>query len=104
MQINFIAAVLLYIKVGAIEECLNEIRPYSKDIVNDLKRKYHTWKIQLTIAFNFVSSKDNDEERVIHPKCDNIKLMINDKEDEVMGKRFESLQISIWVGNINQRQ
>ena len=38
-----------------------------------------------------MSSKDNDEERVIHPKCDNIKLMINDKEDEVMGKRFESL-------------
>ena len=28
-------------------------------------------KIQLTIAINFISSKDNDEEHVMHSKSDN---------------------------------
>ena len=49
--------------------------------MNDLK-KSDTQKIQLTIAINFMSSKDNDEERVIHLKSDNKEIMINDKADE----------------------
>ena len=32
---------------------LNKIRPYFKDILNNLK-KSDTWKIQLTIAINFI--------------------------------------------------
>ena len=34
---------------------------------------------------NFIYSKDNDdhEQRVMHLKSDNIKIMIKDKEDEV---------------------
>ena len=32
-----------------------------------------SWKIQLTIANNFIFSIDNDEEHVIHSKSDNIK-------------------------------
>ena len=51
------------------EEYLNEIRPYLEDIINDLK-KPDTWKIQLTIANIFISSKDSDEERVKHSKKD----------------------------------
>ena len=48
------------------EEYLNKIKPYLKDIINDLK-KSDTWKIQLTITINFISSKDdNDEERETH--------------------------------------
>ena len=47
------------------EEYLNKIRPYLKDIINDLKQS-DTWKIQLAITVIFISSKDdNDEERVI---------------------------------------
>ena len=49
----------------------NKIRPYSKDIINNLK-KVDTWKIQLTIANNFVSSIDNEEELVMHSTNDNI--------------------------------
>ena len=49
----------------------NKIRPYSKDIINNLK-KVDTWKIQLTIANNFVSSIDNEEELVMHSSNDNI--------------------------------
>ena len=33
-----------------------------------------TWKIQLTIAINFISSKDTDEERLINSRSDNINL------------------------------
>ena len=38
-----------------------------------------------------MSSKDNNEEIVIHPKTDNIKIMINDKADEVTEELFHSL-------------
>ena len=45
-------------KTLSVEECLNKIRPYLKDITNNLK-KSDTWKFQLTIAINFISSIDN---------------------------------------------
>ena len=32
-----------------------------------------------------MSSKDNDEECVMHSKLDNIEIMINDKADEMIG-------------------
>ena len=43
------------------------------------------------IAINFMSSKDNDEERVMYSKSDNIDLIINDKPDEVTQELFQSL-------------
>ena len=49
----------------SVEEYFDKIRPYLKDIINDLK-KSDTWKIQLTIASNFISSLNGDEERVMH--------------------------------------
>ena len=58
-------------KTLSVEEYLNKIRPCLKDIINNLK-KSGTWKIQLTIANNFISSIDNDEEYVMHSKSDNI--------------------------------
>ena len=42
------------------------------------------WKIQLTIANNFISSIDNDEECVICSKRDNIEIMISDEGDKVI--------------------
>ena len=38
--------------------------------------------LKLTIANNFISSLDNDEEYVIHSKSDNIEIMINEEADE----------------------
>ena len=46
------------------------------------------WKIQLTIAKNFISSIDNDEECTMHSKSDNIEIMINDEADEVIKQLF----------------
>ena len=48
-------------------------------------------KIQLTLAINFMSSKYNDEERVMRSKSDNIEIMNNDKENEVIEELFQSL-------------
>ena len=52
-------------KTLSVEEYLNKIRPYLKDITNCLK-KYHTWKIQLMIAIKFMSPKGKKKERVMH--------------------------------------
>ena len=41
-------------------------------------------EIQFTVANNFTSSTDNDEERVMHSKIDNIKIMINGEAEEVV--------------------
>ena len=59
-------------------------------LINNLK-KSDTRKIQLTIANNFISSIDNHEERVMHSKSDNIKIIINNESDEVIKELFDSL-------------
>ena len=46
-------------KTLSVEEYLNEIRPYLKDIKNNLKTS-DTWKTQLTIVNSFISFIDND--------------------------------------------
>ena len=42
------------------------------------------------MAINFISSKDNDEERVMHSKSDNIEFLIYDNANEVIEELFES--------------
>ena len=61
-----------------------------RDIIVNLQ-KYDTWKIQLTIAINFIFSKGVDEERVMHLKSDNIELILYDNASEVVNEFFESL-------------
>ena len=45
--------------------------------------------IQLIIEINFISSKGNDEERVMHSKSNNIEFMIFNNVDEVTEELFE---------------
>ena len=61
-----------------------------RDITINLQ-KADTWKIELTIAAKFISSKDVDEERVMHSKSDNIELMPHDIANMVVNELFESL-------------
>ena len=68
-----------------------------REIIINLQRS-NTWKIQLTIASNFISSKDVDEERVIHSKSDNIEFMSYDNVNEVVHKPFESLLSVYKIG------
>ena len=54
------------IKTLSIKEYFDAIKPYFKNM-NNLQKSY-TQKIQATIAINFISSKNTDEERAIHSK------------------------------------
>ena len=51
-----------------------QIKPYLKEIINNLE-KSDAWKIQLTIAIDFISSKDTDEERVMHSKSNHVMVI-----------------------------
>ena len=65
------------------------MKPYLRDITIILQ-KSNTRKIQLTIAINFISSKD-DGELVLHSKSNNIDFMSYDNAYEVVNELFESL-------------
>ena len=69
----------------SVKEYLNVIKPYLKDMIIDLQIS-DTWKIQLIIAINFISSKDVDEQCVIHSKSENIEVMPYDDAYEVLIK------------------
>ena len=49
------------------------------------------WKIQLAVVNNFISSLNNDEERVMHSKID--------KADEAIRELFDSLK-NIYQSNL----
>ena len=73
-----------------MKEYLNETKPYLNDIIIDIQ-KSGTWKVQLTIVINFISSKDINEEQLMHSKSDNIEIMTYDSTNEVIEEIFESL-------------
>ena len=50
-------------KALCIKDYLDKIKPHLKDTTKNLKQS-DAWKIQLTIAINFISSKDNNVECV----------------------------------------
>ena len=54
-------------------------------------QKSGTWKIQLNVASNFISSKDVDEERVMHSKGNNTEFMTYVNANYVVDERFEPL-------------
>ena len=54
------------------------------------------WKIQLTMAINFISSKDSDGIHTMHAKSNNIEIMVGNKMDEIIGKIFDSFLQKYW--------
>ena len=82
------------------------IKPYLSDLIN--KHKTHgsvihnsgnkswiektssEWKIQLTMAINFVSSKDSDETRTIHTKSNNVEIMVGSETNKIIMDLFVS--------------
>ena len=54
--------------------------------------------IQLTKETNFISSKDTDEECVMHSQSDNIEIMINEKVDKVIKVFFQLLLFRCQIG------
>ena len=67
-------------------------------IIIDLQNS-DTWEIQLTIAINFTSSKDAEEEHVMNSRSKNIKFTSYNDAYEVVDELFESLH-SRYQGNL----
>ena len=49
----------------SLDEHLNKIKSILRNVIINLQNS-DTWKIQLTIAINFISSKDSEEKCVMH--------------------------------------
>ena len=62
-----------------------EIKHYQLENISKIchKQSPEIW-LQLAMGINFISSKDNDKDRLMHSKSDNIEMIINDKADEVI--------------------
>ena len=74
----------------SLDEHFNKTEPYLRNIITDLQNS-DTWKIQLTIVINFISSKDAEEERVMHSRSHIIKFTSYNDANEVANELFESL-------------
>ena len=80
----------------SLDEYLNKIKPYLRDIIIDLQIS-DTWKIQLTIAINFISSIDVEKEHVIHSRSDNIKFTSYNDMNKVVDKLFDLFSATYQV-------
>ena len=90
----------------SIKKYLKIIKPYLIDKINEhkthglvryhsdnkswLEETYSEWKIQLTMAINFISSKDYYETRTMNTKSNNVEIMIGSETDEIIEDLFES--------------
>ena len=91
----------------SIKRYLKMIKPYLSDLINNHKTRglvrYHSgdkswqeetsseWKIQLTMAINFISSKDSDETRTMHTKSNNVEIVIGSETNEIIMELFKSV-------------
>ena len=48
------------------------------------------WKTKLTMAINFISSKDSDDTRTMHTKSNNVEIMMGGETDKIIEDLFES--------------
>ena len=61
-----------------------------KDIVIHLQSS-DTWKVQLTVAINFIASKDTEEEHVMYSRSENVIFTPYNDANEVVDELFEWL-------------
>ena len=75
----------------SLDEHLKKIKPYVRNTIIDLQNS-DTWKIQLTIAINFLSIKDAKKERVMHSRSDNMKFTSYTDANKVVDKLLDSFR------------
>ena len=82
----------------SLDEFLNKIEPYLRNIIIDFQNS-DTWKIHLTTAINFISSKDVDEERVMHSRSDNVEFTSSNDANVITDELCKSFR-SRYQGNL----
>ena len=75
----------------SIDEYLNIIRPYLKDMIDNHKYKGE-WKIQLSMRIIFVSFTNANETREMHTKSDNITLMSGVETEHIINELFNTFR------------
>ena len=92
----FIATILSNVKIVMVKmkhyqssNLFDEIKPLLKYI--KYLKKSDTWKIQLMIVVDFMSSEGIEGECVMHSKSDSLEIMLYDETDEVIKELFELL-------------
>ena len=69
-----------------------------RNVIIDLKNS-NTWKIEWTVAINFISSKDAREKCFRHSRSNNIKFTSYNDANEIVDEHFESI-CSRYEGNL----
>ena len=89
----------------SLDEFLIKIKIYLSNIIINLQNS-DAWKNQITIAINFISSKDANEEHVMHSASDIIIFIPSGDANEVTDDLFElpRSKISSKYKNINDRK
>ena len=78
-------------KILTVEEYLDLIEPYLRELINDYKSKGE-WKIQLTAQINYISLRPgSNETRVMHTRSNNEEFMNGNDTDEIIKELFKSL-------------
>ena len=78
------------VQLLTIEEYLNLIEPYLRELINGHKNKGE-WKIQLTAQINFISLRPgSDETRVMHTRSVNEEFMNGSDTYEIIKGLFRS--------------
>ena len=75
----------------SLDEYLNNFKPYLRNIIINLQNS-GTLQIQLTIAIDFISSKDSEEERGVHTSKNDIIFTFYSVVNDVTEKLFKSLR------------
>ena len=106
-------------KILTPSEYLDMIKPYLSDIINyhktQGKSRVHSsntiterktqseWKIQLTMAINFISFEDSDETRIVCVKINNVEIIMGSETNEIIEELFKSL-LQRYHEGINERK
>ena len=64
----------------------------------DDRRASGKWKIQLIMKINFISSKYNDDNQLMHSKNNNIKILTGNKANYIINELFSSLLNKYQLG------
>ena len=76
-------------EILSLKDYLNVIRPYLSRMINGHKTQGE-WKIKLTMAINFLSSKDSEETHIMNSLSDNMEIMIDNEIDKIIEELFDS--------------
>ena len=78
LMINTLNIKVMEIKLHQLSSILKRLNHFWQNVIDKVK-KSDEWKIQLTMKVRLLSSKDNDHEKSINSKSNNMEIMIGNE-------------------------